>query len=128
MPVFLDPTGHTNYGIGVCDRCKMKRYLDELRSDPNYPGLRVCGATIQDGCRDQFDPWRLPARQTENITLPYVRPDRGLQGTQIPVLQILAFRLVDELGRAILTEMGQYIDLEFPIVPYGMGPHNPIQS
>lgn len=128
MPVFLDPTGHTNYGIGVCDRCKMKRYSDELKPDPNYPGLRVCG-DIQDGCKDQFDPWRLPARQTENITLPFVRPDVGLQGTQVlDVYTVLAFRLVDNFGNAILDNFGQYIDVNLPIVPYGMGPHTPIQK
>lgn len=70
MPRFLDPTGHTNYGIAICDRCKFKYCSDELKPDPNYPGLRVC-----DGCRDQFDPWRLAPRQTEKITLPFVRPD-----------------------------------------------------
>lgn len=70
MAIWLDPTGHTNYGIAICDRCKKKMYMDELRPDPNTPGLRVCC-----GCRDQFDPWRLPPRQTEKITLPFVRPD-----------------------------------------------------
>jgi hypothetical protein len=38
--------------------------------DPNFPGMRVCAAD-----RDNFDPWRLPARQTENITLRFPRPD-----------------------------------------------------
>lgn len=70
MPIFIDPTGHTNYGIAICDRCKMKFPSDELRPDPNYPGLRVCAKD-----RDQFDPWRLPPRPTETITLPFVRPD-----------------------------------------------------
>ena len=39
-------------------------------SDPNAPGLRVCKADL-----DELDPYRLPARQTERITLPFVRPD-----------------------------------------------------
>jgi hypothetical protein len=38
--------------------------------DPNFPGMRVCKND-----RDQFDPWRLPARQTENIALRHPRPD-----------------------------------------------------
>jgi hypothetical protein len=38
--------------------------------DPNFPGMRVCAAD-----RDNFDPWRLPARQTENIALRFPRPD-----------------------------------------------------
>lgn len=38
--------------------------------DPNFPGMRVCKDDL-----DNFDPWRLPARQTENITLRFPRPD-----------------------------------------------------
>jgi hypothetical protein len=44
--------------------------IEELYPDPNSPGLRVC---LID--RDEFDPYRLPARQTEKISLPFVRPD-----------------------------------------------------
>jgi hypothetical protein len=44
--------------------------LDELMPDPNSPGLRVCEID-----RDQFDPYRLPARQPERITLNFPRPD-----------------------------------------------------
>jgi hypothetical protein len=42
-----------------------------MRSDPNFPGLQVCD---QD-CADQFDPYRLPARKTEKITIRFPRPD-----------------------------------------------------
>jgi len=38
--------------------------------DPNFPGMRVCKDDL-----DKFDPWRLPARQTENISLRFPRPD-----------------------------------------------------
>jgi hypothetical protein len=38
--------------------------------DPNFPGMRVCKDDL-----DNFDPWRLPARQTENIALRFPRPD-----------------------------------------------------
>ena len=37
--------------------------------DPNFPGMRVCKDDL-----DNFDPWRLPARQTENIALRFPRP------------------------------------------------------
>jgi hypothetical protein len=47
--------------------------LDDLYSDPNYPGLRVCLEDL-----DQYDPWRLPARQTEDISLRFPRPDTSL--------------------------------------------------
>jgi hypothetical protein len=38
--------------------------------DPNFPGMRVCAED-----KDNFDPWRLPAIQTENIALRFPRPD-----------------------------------------------------
>lgn len=74
MPVFLDTRGNTSLAIGVCDRCKRKFPIGELRPDPNSPGLRVCEAD-----RDLYDPWRLPARKTENITVRDPRPDETLE-------------------------------------------------
>jgi hypothetical protein len=49
----------------------MKRPQSELRADPNFPGLQVCGQN----CADEKDPYRLPARKTERITLRFPRPD-----------------------------------------------------
>jgi hypothetical protein len=74
MPIFLDTRGRATLAIAICGRCSRKLPYDALRSDPNIPGLRVCG----DGCADQYDPYRLPARQTENITLRFPRPDTPL--------------------------------------------------
>jgi len=71
MPLFLDTRGLASVAIAVCDRCKMKRTFVSLGPDPNFPGLRVC----DQGCRDQFDPYRLPARKTERINLRFPRPD-----------------------------------------------------
>ena len=71
MPRFLDTRGNASLAIFVCDRCKMKRAIDEQMSDPNFPGLRVC----QQGCADEKDPYRLPARKTERINLRFPRPD-----------------------------------------------------
>lgn len=87
MSHFFDPTGRSTYGIGICDRCKMVFSIEDLYSDPNSPGLKVC---LKD--RDQFDPWRLPARQTERINLPFVRPDLPLDGYQAP------FEIIHILG------------------------------
>jgi len=75
MPVFLDTTGRSSLGIGICGRCSRKFPIDELMPDPNYPGLRVCRVDL-----DDYDPYRLPARQTENISLRYPRPDTPLDG------------------------------------------------
>jgi hypothetical protein len=71
MPVFLDTRGLSDIAIAVCDRCKMKRAHAEMRPDPNFPGLQVCGQ----GCADEKDPYRLPARKTERITIRFPRPD-----------------------------------------------------
>jgi len=74
MPMFLNTEGNASVAIFVCDRCKMKRAIDEAMPDPNFPGLRVC----QQGCADQKDPYRLPARKTERIALRFPRPDQPL--------------------------------------------------
>lgn len=71
MPRFLNTLGNAVLSVAVCDRCKMKRAHVELRPDPNFPGLQVCGQ----GCADDKDPYRLPARKTEKITIRFPRPD-----------------------------------------------------
>lgn len=71
MPVFLDTRGLSSLAIAVCDRCKMKRTFSSMMADTNFPGLRVC----DQGCRDNLDPYRLPARKTERINLRFPRPD-----------------------------------------------------
>jgi len=71
MPRFLDTRGNALIAVFVCDRCRMKRPIIEAMPDPNFPGLKVC----QRDCADQKDPYRLPARKTERISLQYPRPD-----------------------------------------------------
>jgi len=71
MPRFLNTLGNAVIAVFICDRCKMKRPIIEAMPDSNFPGLKVC----QQGCADQKDPYRLPARKTERITLQFPRPD-----------------------------------------------------
>ena len=71
MPKWLNTRGNSPITIVICDRCKMKRPIIEAMPDPNFPGLKVC----QQGCADEKDPYRLPARKTERITLQFPRPD-----------------------------------------------------
>lgn len=59
--------------IGICYRCSMKFYLGDLVKDPNT-GQWVCKAD-----QDLFDPWRLPARKTEDIRVQHPRPDEALE-------------------------------------------------
>jgi hypothetical protein len=70
MPKFLDTRGNASLGIAICDRCKMKFPIGDLYPDPNIPGLRVCEKDM-----DDFDPWRLPARESDQLVLAFVRPD-----------------------------------------------------
>lgn len=71
MPRFLNTEGNAVIAIFICDRCRMKRPIIQAMPDPNFPGLKVC----QQNCADEKDPYRLPARKTERITLQYPRPD-----------------------------------------------------
>lgn len=79
MSYWLDPTGHPTYGIGLCARCSRKMYLEFLYDDPNYPGLKVCMEDL-----DQLDPYRLPPREPDQITLDFIRPDVPLQVPTTP--------------------------------------------
>ena len=90
MGLFLDTRGLAYAGIGCCDRCSRKFPIGELMPDRNYPGLRVCKDDL-----DELDPYRLPARQTERITLPFVRPD-------VPIATN-PFGLISEDGNSFVT-------------------------
>ena len=74
MSVWLNTRGFTSLAVAICDRCKMKRPISALGSDPNSPGIFAC----LNGCIDEYDPWRLPARYAEEITLDHPRPDLPL--------------------------------------------------
>lgn len=73
MSLYLDTSGQASRAIAVCDRCKMKVAYSTLVADGNAPGLRVCPT-----CSDNLDPWRLPARRGEDITIRCPRPDEPL--------------------------------------------------
>jgi len=76
MPIYLDTRGQPTLSVGVCDRCKIKFPIGDLSPDRNSPGLMVCAKD-----NDLYDPWRLPARKTENITVRHPRPDTPLDGS-----------------------------------------------
>lgn len=77
--VFLNTTGNQTLGIGICSRCQFRFPLGELQDDPNIPNFKVCRAD-----RDDFDPYRMPARSPDIITLPFVRPDTPLETPAAP--------------------------------------------
>lgn len=105
MSEWLDPTGRTTFGIGICDRCHEKFSIEDLHPDPNTPGLRVCLADM-----DLYDPYRLPARQTEDIALAFTRPDSSLDGEGLPTIYGIATE--DDVNEIIFTEDGLVIELE----------------
>lgn len=73
MEGYLDTRGMQYLAIGICGRCSKKYPLEELFSDPNFPGLKVCRKDL-----DYYDPWREPSPAPENIALRYARPDTEL--------------------------------------------------
>ena len=103
MPVYLDTRGNSVLSVAVCDRCNRKFAYTELMPDPNFPGMRVCKDDL-----DNFDPWRLPARQTENIALRFPRPD---------VSVALPPNLIDTQGAP--NTYVQYDNLYIDGAPYG---------
>lgn len=80
--LYLDTRSEPTYAIAICDRCKFKVPLARLISDPNSPGLRVC----KDTCVDQLDPYRLPARRPEDITVQFPRPEEPIVVDPVPVV------------------------------------------
>jgi len=84
MPVYIDTRGNSVLSVAICDRCSRKFAYTDLMPDPNFPGMRVCKDDV-----DQFDPWRLPAIQTENIALRFPRPDVSVATGPIGGNQIL---------------------------------------
>jgi hypothetical protein len=107
MSIWFDPTGRTTYGIGICDRCKIVHSIEDLYPDPNSPGLRVCLKDL-----DQFDPYRLPARQTERINLPFNRPDVDISGSNVPTFALTWFLYATEDGGILETEDLNYLEIE----------------
>lgn len=70
--------------------------------DPNFPGMRVCAED-----KDNFDPWRLPALQTENIALRFPRPDTNIATGPIGGTQILTEGAPNEAGNSIFITQPQ---------------------
>lgn len=83
-----------------------------LIQDGNLPGLRVCRDDW-----DELDPYRLPARQPDNLVLPFVRPDVriALQSDQVgQILPVETYYITTESSDPLTTESGDNLILEFP--------------
>lgn len=73
MSLYLPVKAKGTVAICVCPRCQKKMYYSDLKQDPNNKNW-YC-----EGCVDIYDPWRLPARRTEEIGLQHPRPDVKLE-------------------------------------------------
>ena len=69
---YLPLNTHGSVAIAVCPRCQFKVQYADLRQDPNTQNW-MCK-----DCVDVLDPWRLPARNPEDITLLHPRKDEEL--------------------------------------------------
>lgn len=75
MSLYLTPKNvGGSMAVAICYRCQKKMYAGDLKKDPNNQNW-YCQE-----CVDLYDPWRLPARQTENISLQHPRPDTEIEG------------------------------------------------
>jgi len=74
MSLFLPVNTKGSVAIAICLRCQKKVQYSDLTKDPNN-NQYYCGE-----CVDIYDPYRLPARRTEDISLDHPRPDQILEG------------------------------------------------
>ena len=84
MSLFVPINSGPNVAIAECPRCHRHLQYVDLVQDPNNLNW-MCKL-----CRDDFDPWRLPPRRTEDISLAHARPDPHDYSTQVPPTLILA--------------------------------------
>lgn len=110
MPIYIDTRGKSSLGIAICARCGIKFPRDELSEDPNYPGLMVCEYD-----KDGLDRYRLPARETENITMEWTRPDLALSpGPQFVLVKPMQAVLGDN-GIEVSTGTGGVLAIAPPV-------------
>jgi hypothetical protein len=126
MPVYLDTRGNSVLSVAICDRCSRKFPYVDLMPDPNFPGMRVCKDDL-----DNFDPWRLPAIQPENITLRFPRPDvdiatgpnllntQGAPNTQVQYNNFLIEGVAPAAGaQGVINLQAAYQSAPSPLMPY----------
>ena len=69
MSLYMPVKAHGSVALAICPRCQRKVYQDDLRQDPNNKNW-YCAE-----CVDVKDPWTLPARRPEDISVAHPRPD-----------------------------------------------------
>lgn len=103
----LSPTG-TLKAIGICDRCRRKFNLVDLRPDGDTKGLLVCK-----DCRDVQDPYKRPMRRQETISLRNARNEQSLLPT--PQIFMLTGDLVEASFDVINDELVENLQTDNPL-------------
>jgi len=73
MPRYLPVRSQGSAAIALCGRCGFKHHYSDLVQDRDITGLYVC-----EDCCDTKDPYKLPQRRVEKISLQHPRPDEPL--------------------------------------------------
>lgn len=81
MSLYERTLGKSILSPAICDRCRLRGAAADMIPDPDKNGLFV-----HKHCADKLDPWKLPPRQSENITIPRPRPDRPLVNPGTPLV------------------------------------------
>ena len=96
MPRFLETEGLSSLSVAICDRCKKKYPYADQRADGNIPAIKICS----ESCSDEFDPYRLPARQPEKISLRFPRPDTDVAENHDNIILDPDMQNKDDIGIA----------------------------
>ena len=83
MPRYIQPKSVGVAAVAVCPRCHFKVNYTDLVHDGDVPGLLVCVE-----CKDLKDPYKLPVRKAEKISLQHPRPDTELELSSEPPFEL----------------------------------------
>lgn len=92
MSRFLDTRGERYLSPYICDRCSLRGKFSEMVNDPDT------NLWVHRDCADESDPWRLPPRVSDNVTVPNPRRDVNIADPQVV--------LSDELGNILVSPEG----------------------
>lgn len=105
MAKYLDTSDRSMFAIGICDRCRLKFSLLDLKQDHDNENLRVCR-----GCRDHVDHNKFPRRiRDENTPLPFTRPDLDPDGPDGTYQNIPVGIITEDDSGFVKDEFGNWI-------------------
>lgn len=81
MSIFGVNRGKTNIANGICDRCRLRMANADMVEDKDKPGIWG-----HPECMDGIDPWKLPPRQPEDVTVQHPRRDTFVGSPTPPLI------------------------------------------